>query len=263
MKSRNIFYIYLITGSILFLNSCIAYKYSHKSKGEEVYVEIIHFSDENNSFPVNSVMEAKNKTRTRGVLPLIAAPYAINMAVRGVSKVVASERKKYAAVYSAKNSDDMFYTDNTSKAGINIEEIRFVRLVKGKKQKMDTALVLGLGAELSSDGNFIRLVPKRLDVSYSKTKLKLGDKKFDLDLNVTINAYWLDPNKSGDALTDMTQKYKQAVIDKISDLKTRETELTAKYNNVQREKARATSKASSTTRASPSKHNIRVEDECV
>ena len=199
MKSRNIFYIYLITGSILFLNSCIAYKYSHKSKGEEVYVEIIHFSDENNSFPVNSVMEAKNKTRTRGVLPLIAAPYAINMAVRGVSKVVASERKKYAAVYSAKNSDDMFYTDNTSKAGINIEEIRFVRLVKGKKQKMDTALVLGLGAELSSDGNFIRLVPKRLDVSYSKTKLKLGDKKFDLDLNVTINAYWLDPNKQHNA----------------------------------------------------------------
>ena len=186
--------ILFIALSFLF-EGCLPYKYSNKSKGEEVYVEIKHYSEENNNFPVNSVMAMKSNMKTRGVVPILAAPYIFNMAIRGTSKIINKARKKYVADYMAKNSDDMFYSDNTVKATINVQQINFIRIIESKKNKKDTALVLNLGIEKSSDGNFIRIVPQRLRVNYTKAKLKLGDKKFDLDIKILIHGFWLDSQK--------------------------------------------------------------------
>lgn len=175
--------------------SCLPYKYSNKRKGEEVYVEIKHYSEEKNNFPVNSVMAMESNTRTRSIAPILAVPYVFNMAIRGTSKIINKARKKYVADYIAKNSDDMFYSDNTVNATINVKQINFIRIIESKKNKKDTALVLNLGIEKSSDGNFIRIVPQRLRVNYTKAKLKLGDDKFDIDIKILINGFWLDSQK--------------------------------------------------------------------
>ena len=196
MKSNHISVLTLfITISFLF-DSCIPYKYSNKRKGEEVYIQLKHHYEESANFPVNSVMAMENDIKIRGVLPFIAAPYIFNMAVKEISKIVAKNSKKYTAEFSAKNSDDKFYSDNTKEAKINIEEINFFRIIQHKKNSRDTALILTLGLEKSSDGNFIRIVPQRLLVNYSKAKLKIRDKNIDLDINILIDGFWLDTEKN-------------------------------------------------------------------
>ena len=172
MKSNHISVITLFIALSFLCNSCIPYKYSNKRKGEEVYIQLKHHYEESANFPVNSVMAMKSDLRTRAVLPMLAAPYVFNIAVKEISKILDKKSKKYTAEFSAKNSDDKFYSDNTKKAKINIEEINFFRIIQHKKNSRDTALILTLGLEKSSDGNFIRIVPQRLLVNYSKAKLK-------------------------------------------------------------------------------------------
>ena len=196
MNFNKISVLLLFIGSSILFVGCLPNKYSYKRKGEEVYIQIKHHYEESAKFPINSVMAMESNIKTRGVLPFIAAPYIFNMAVKEISKIVDKNSKKYTAEFSAKNSDDKFYSDNTKKAKINVDEINFIRIIQPKKNRRDTALILTLGLEKSSDGNFIRIVPRGLLVNYSKAKLKIGDKNIDLDINILINGFWLDSEKN-------------------------------------------------------------------
>jgi hypothetical protein len=179
----------------IILTSCIANKYSYKRKGEEVHLAVQHYHDRVAEKPLLSVLTA-DETKSRGLGAIMALPYVFKMGYNQVEKMISNEDKKRSAEYSGVTSDDKFYMSTAKDATVNVDKITLCRTIQKNKKCRDTALVAVFGLEKSSDGSFLRLVPERLKVGYCKAKLAMGDKNVDLEMNISLNTFWIDNDKT-------------------------------------------------------------------
>jgi hypothetical protein len=175
----------------LLLSSCIANKNSFISKGEKVFLKLEHENESKDLKFLSSVMPSRaDSARSRGMG--FAVPYLFNMTINEAIRIINKDKEKYIAKYKAEVSDDLFYSGNEKDAGINIQTIKLFRLVQSKNSDEDTAMVLKLGIEQSSDGKFMRFFTKDIKFKYSKAKLKTGDHYTDLTVNLSLMAFWFE-----------------------------------------------------------------------
>ena len=182
--------------AITFLSSCIANRYSYRRSGEEVHLKIEHFKSRVPEKPVQSVLAQADDSKGRSLAALMVLPYMFKLGYNQVEKSIVNEDRKHSAQYSAVVSDDKFYMDNTSTAGVNIDKITLYRTIQVTKKKRDTAFVITFGVEKTSDGYFLRFVPERARINYAKAKMKMRDRYVDFDLNVLITSYWINSERA-------------------------------------------------------------------
>ncbi len=185
----------LIVIAITMVSSCAANKYSYISKDEKAFIKIEHLSDQKDISLISSIVPGKTDegSKSRGLA--FALPYIFKLTMNETVRIINKEKAKYIAKYIANTSDDMFYSGTENDADINISNIKIIRTVNFGNIEKDTALIITLGIQQSADGYFLRFYTKNIQVKYTKAKLNPTDNTVDINLHISMIAYWFDGNK--------------------------------------------------------------------
>lgn len=194
---------------LLLITSCSGYRYSNKSRGESVSMEL----RKDESLVNDPNLLAQNFEKTRGVGSLLLGP-AISLATSGVKKLISVDEDNYTAEWGSQLSQLYFYDRISDRnfldpEGMNFNGITIIRTFSGKKSVRDTAMILQLGLDRSSPSEIVnnsvfRLRIEDFALNYSKTKVPVfrwympwtifngSKKKVNLDIEITINASWIN-----------------------------------------------------------------------
>ncbi len=172
-------------------SSCIRNRYSYIRQGEEVIVNFQHSRDNHKFLALSSVPVMEVAENTRGI-GLLVAPYLLKTGYSITTKIIEKNAGKATADYSAYSSDDKFYKNINTTTEINLQSIDIIRFVDSKNMNKDTASILRFKIETSADGRFMRLAPYELYINYAKARMNLRDKAIDMDVNIAIDASWID-----------------------------------------------------------------------
>lgn len=141
-----------------------------------------------------------------GAIAAAAIPVLIDYGMKLVEKEIQREAARYTSQYSAFGVSDAFYMPSDKvgdgalpftgpTAKVRFESVvvhREVMIGEGDAASSETALRLQLDRIASSDGMFFRLAPSTIEVPYTKCKLRAGDEDVDIEVRLTIDAYWID-----------------------------------------------------------------------
>ncbi|MFG0275310.1 MAG: hypothetical protein ACF8QF_09655 [Phycisphaerales bacterium] len=170
-----------------------AHERSEQKAGERVAVIIGPETDRTGEVAIGAVAAA-------------AIPVLIDYGVKLVEKEIKREAARYTAQYSAFGVSDAFYKPSDAvdrgkslytgpTPTVHFESVvvqREVMIGEGDAARSETALRLQLDRIASSDGMFFRLAPSTIEIPYSKCKLRSGDDDVDIEVRLTIDAYWID-----------------------------------------------------------------------
>lgn len=185
--------------------SCLPYKYSSKSKGELVSMQL-------NTDTLWDYQEMEPQIASRGGLDI--AGKVVSLCGVGIKKLIEMERKKYTAEYAGAAVNNYFYNMPSARgpldpSGMQFSGFEFLRTVKVKR-KIDTAVYFKVSVDNSNpydivNNSVFRLKLDKIVVKHAKAKIpgfrwylpwtllyKNSRKNtLNLDVDVAIYADWI------------------------------------------------------------------------
>jgi hypothetical protein len=200
--------LYLITGSILFISSCLPSKYGSAKKNEASAITI----SENKDIINYAVLKAQaiptiasRGSNERGVID-VAVGAAFSLATKGIKTIIANDRKKYIAEYSFALTDLYFYDQlSTNSAfdpiGMQFNGFTIVRTFLHNGVQ-DTALIAKFVLDTSNayeiiNNSIFRLKLAYLKLNYARAKMAVGNKNLlNMDFEISFHSSYV--NNSGE-----------------------------------------------------------------
>jgi hypothetical protein len=197
---------------VLALCSCTSYQYSNKTDNETVTMKSIDFDDPLTS---KSIVSINNPVlSSRSVISTDMLVQGANLAIQGVKYLIDESKNKYIAEYVRSINNENFYASNSKNGlldpeGIQFKGFTFERNFKEKKGEPLKAIYVAISLDETklediyfNSKFYFKL--DNIDIDYAKVKLNANKwylpwtwflKKqttFNLDLEIAINANWID-----------------------------------------------------------------------
>jgi hypothetical protein len=169
---------------LLILASCASNPKSYYKEGEKITLNLNKVPDDSDPNFVAS-----------GTTLALAAPELLNIGLKGVKSLIDNEQKKYTQSYSKTKSDDTFYKnkpDLSIPAKLSYSGFTITRKVKTSKNiKNDVASKLEFKFIIDDESETMMAIkPIYAKVNSTKSKLKAKDTNVDLQVSITIKAFW-------------------------------------------------------------------------
>lgn len=197
---------------VLALYSCTSYQYSNKTTNETVTITSVDYND---PLTLKSIVAMNNPEQSsRGVISTDMLVQGANLAIQGVKYLIDESKKNYIAEYVGSINNENFYEKNSKNGlldpeGIQFKGFTFERKFKEKKGEPLKAVfvTVSLDENKLEDIYFNSKFYFKLDsIAIDYAKVKLNAKKwflpwtwfikkqttFNLDLDIAINANWID-----------------------------------------------------------------------
>jgi len=192
--------------------SCSSYKYSNKTKGEDLTMTIVN---DPNGFDLESLEpQADPGVRSRGIM----IGDVISLAIDGVKFLIDMDKEKYIAQYTSGTSEIYFYNQISDKGTYDITGMQFdgfnlVRMVADKYGNTDTAFYISFKVDKENpyeifNNSYFRLVVDDFNMNYSKAKIP-GSRWYmpwtwmykkrnqvNLDMEIEFTSSWTGINSS-------------------------------------------------------------------
>jgi hypothetical protein len=221
MKSSVI--ITTIVFSSFLLQGCLSYRYSNKTKNEEIKLLVKENPDDviNRRVLKQPQADPEEINQARGMM----VGEALSLATEGVKLLIEMDKQKYTASYQAGKEQLYFYNRPSVRSAIDPLGMQFdgfylLRLVKNKQSNiMDTALYISLSVDLENpyeiiNNSIFRLKVDSFYLNYSKAKIPgfrwylpwtimyRDRNKINLDMEMEVTASWV--SQSGHVIQDET-----------------------------------------------------------
>jgi hypothetical protein len=210
MKFKSV-YLQLVIISCLFLCGCIASDVGSASKDEALNMKIKENSNVVNpdKLAIQQILTMQERAMAaRGEGRGLLAPLAgnlVSMASSAVKKIIANDKKKYAASYEFGLTDLYFYDQLSEEGpfdpvGMQFSGFKLVRTFTTSKGTIDTALVADFTIDTTNiseviNNSVFRLRVKSFDLRYARAKVAAGQqKKLNMDFEISFVSSYVGPD---------------------------------------------------------------------
>lgn len=201
----------LLAGVIV--SSCAPYKYSNKSRGEDLQLTIIN---DEKGFNLEDLepQPTPGEPKTRG----IAIGDVVSLAIDGIKYLIDKDKEKYTAEYNSAKSEIYFYNQISDKGTFDITGMQFdgfnlLRMVEDKQGNVDTAFFISFRVDKENpyeifNNSYFRLYVEDFKMDYSKAKIPgfrwylpwtfiyLKRKQVNLDMEMSFTSSWTGSNSN-------------------------------------------------------------------
>jgi len=249
MRKNNLT-IYKSTALVLFAlilsSSCTSYKYSNKTKGEDLTMTIVN---DINGFDLRKLKaQADPGGSARGIM----IGDVVSLAIDGIKFLIDKDKEKYVSQYTSGTTEIYFYNQISDKGTFDITGMQFdgfslTRMITDKHGNADTAFYISFKVDKQNpyeifNNSYFKLVVDDFKMNYSKAKIpgsrwympwtwmykKRNQVNLDMDMEFTSSWTGLNSNINKDTeigrfyfnlrnipLTDdniVKEEYRQQVI---------------------------------------------------